>query len=59
MKTNQLGTNSVKGTEFKVNINMPPIDGYHLVDIEWECLVFTESAYKTIIVKKSNAIVYK
>lgn len=56
MKTNQLGENSVKDTKFKVNINMPPIDGYHLVDIDWECLVFTESVYKTIIVKKSDAI---
>lgn len=56
MKTNQLGTNSVKDTEFKININMTPIDGYHMADIDWECLVFTERAYKKIIVKKSDAI---
>lgn len=52
----QLGENSVKGTEFKVNINMTPIDNRHMSDIEWECLVFTETSHKTLTINKREAI---
>lgn len=52
----QIGENSVKGTEFKVNVNMTPIGNRHMSDIEWECLVFTETSHKSITIKKSEAI---
>lgn len=50
------GENSVKGTKFKLNIGMTPVDGYHMEDIEWECLVFTENGLKSLTVSKSEAI---
>lgn len=50
-----LGENSVKGTEFKLNINMIPIDGKHLSDVEWKVEVFTETSHKTQIIKKEDA----
>ena len=52
----QLGENSVKGTEFKVRISMAPIDNRHMSDIEWECLVFTETSLKTLTINKQEAI---
>lgn len=51
-----LGQNSVKGTKLKLNISMPPIDGYHLADVDWSVLVFTEQGLKTLTVDKKNAI---
>ena len=51
-----MGENSVKGTEFKVNVNMTPIDGYHLADVEWEALVFAKTSYKTLTIPKKDAI---
>jgi hypothetical protein len=52
----ELGQNSVKGTGFKVNVNMTPINNFHMSDVEWECLVFTETSQKNITIKKSEAI---
>ena len=52
----ELGANSVKGTEFKVNINMTPIDGFHMADVGWEAMVFTETSHKNITIKKDEAI---
>lgn len=51
-----LGQNSVKGTKFKLNINMSPIDGYHLADVEWNALIFTEQGLKSLAVDKKEAI---
>lgn len=33
--------NSVKGTQFKLNIHMEPIGSYHLSNLEWEAKVLT------------------
>ena len=52
----KLGNNSVKGTEFKLNINMPPVGGYHMDEVEWEALVFTESGFKTLTIPKKDAL---
>jgi hypothetical protein len=51
-----LGENSVIGTKVKLNISLPPIDGYHLADVDWSVLVFTEQGLKTLTVDKKNAI---
>lgn len=50
-----MGDNSVKGTEFKLNINMTPMEGHSLSSVEWEAMVFTEAGFKTITIKKSDA----
>lgn len=47
--------NSVKGTKFKVNLNMTPIDGVHLADVDWDVRVFTDSGSKSQSVKKDEA----
>ena len=41
----------MKGTEFKVNINMTPIDGFHMADVGWEAMVFTETSQKDEAIK--------
>ena len=51
-----LGENSVIGTKVKLNISLQPIDGYHLEDVDWSALVFTEQGLKTLTVDKKNAI---
>lgn len=51
-----LGQNSVKGTKFKLNISMPPIDDYHLANVDWNVLVFTDNGIKTLTVDKRDAI---
>lgn len=50
--------NSIKGTIFKLNVHMKPIDGYHLADIDWEADVYAPGSRdnKHIIVKKDDAI---
>ena len=50
-----LGANSVKGTVFKLNINMTPMDDYHMEDVEWEAKVFTENGAKYQIIPKAKA----
>lgn len=52
----ELGQNSVKGTGFKVNVSMTPIDNYHMEDVEWEVVVFTETSHKSITIEKKDAI---
>mgnify|MGYP006874635862 CR=1 FL=1 len=47
--------NSGKGTRFKLNVNMTPIEGYSLADLEWEVHVFTEPKGKVLTVKKAQA----
>ena len=47
--------NSVMGTKFKVNLNMSPIEGIHLADVDWEVKVFTERGLKSSIVTKAEA----
>ena len=51
-----LGQNSVKGTKFKLNINMPPIDGYSLEAVDWSAEVFTKQGCKSLTVEKKDAI---
>ena len=53
---NSMDGNSAKGTEFKLNINMTPIEGYHMASVEWEAQVFTETGHKPINVQKNDAI---
>lgn len=48
--------NSAKGTEFKLNINMTPINGNNMASIEWEALVFTETGHKSLTVRKNDAV---
>lgn len=48
--------NSGKGTEFKLNVNMKAIDGFHLSDIDFEIEIFTNSRYKIQRIQKSEAI---
>lgn len=38
-----LGANSVKGTVFKLNVNMDPIDNNHMEDVDWEAKEEIES----------------
>jgi len=52
-----MGNESVKGTIFKLNVHMNPIDNYHLEDVEWEAEVFTEGGFgKRIKVNKEDAV---
>lgn len=51
-----IGENSVKGTEFKLNINMTPIGGYSLDNVDWQAEVFTENGHKKITVGKNEAV---
>lgn len=46
--------NSVKGTRFKVNFNMQPIEGYTLENTEWSVKVFIEGSGKFVILSKSE-----
>lgn len=50
-----LGKNSVRGTMFKLNINMTPIDGHTMAEVEWDAEVFTELGHKSQTVKKADA----
>lgn len=49
-----LSNNSVHGTEFKLAINMTPIDNYNLSNTEWEVKVFVEGGSKSAIIKKEE-----
>lgn len=52
-----IGQNSVKGTEFKLNISMEPMDGFHLADVDFSADVFTEMGLrKGITIAKADAI---
>lgn len=51
-----LGQNSVIGTKFKLNINMKPIDGVHLSDVEWDAIIFTDTGIKNQVIPKKEAI---
>ena len=48
--------NSVKGTKFKLNVYMPPMEGHHLEDVDFECLVFVENGIKNKKILKKDAI---
>lgn len=51
-----MGNESIKGTIFKINVHMEPMDNYHLEDVEWEAEVFAEGGFgKRITVKKKQA----
>lgn len=50
-----MNDNSVKGTKFKLNINMTPIDGYNLASVNWDVMVFTETGHRSITISKDEA----
>lgn len=52
----ELGNNSVKGTEFKLNINMTPCDGFHMEDVDFSVEVFTEIGFKKAVIEKADAV---
>lgn len=41
---------SALGTEFKINVHVEPIDGYHMSDYEFECMLYTYT---------NNGVIYK
>lgn len=48
--------NSVKGTMFKVNLNMEPIDGYRLANVDWSVKVFVEGKPNHIDYEKKDCV---
>lgn len=45
------------GTQFKLNINMEPIDGYHMDALDFEFEVFADNnSGKTQTIRKADAI---
>lgn len=52
-----MATDSIRGTEFKLNVRMEPIDGkYHLSNIDWEVELSTRKVgSKAQIIKKEQA----
>lgn len=51
-----MSNNSVRGTIFKLNLHMEPMDGVHLADIDWEVDAYADGAFnKRITIKKQNA----
>lgn len=48
---------SLKGTTFKLNVHMEPMDNFHMEDVEWEAEVYVEGSYgRRIKVKKEDAV---
>lgn len=48
---------SIKGTIFKLNVHMNPVDNFHLADVEWEAEVFAAGGIgKRIKVIKEDAV---
>lgn len=52
-----MADDSIKGTKFKLNVRMEPIDGkYHLSNIDWEVELSTRKVgSKAQIIKKEQA----
>ena len=46
---------SVKGTVFKLNVHMEPIDGFHLADVDWEAEVENPTFRRKHTIKKSES----
>lgn len=36
---------SVKGTIFKLNVHMEPIDGFHMSEVDWEVDVYSSNSF--------------
>lgn len=51
-----IGENSSRGTEFKLNICMPPVDGHTLSEVDFTVDVFTEHGGRELTIHKSEAI---
>ena len=49
-------SNSVIDTRFKINVNMQPLDGYHLGNTEWEAMVFTQMGRRRKTFKKDDCV---
>lgn len=42
---------SALGTEFKLNIHLEPVDGYHMSDYDFECAFYVFTNRKVVIPK--------
>lgn len=51
-----IGQNSGKGSIFKLNVWMEPIEDFHLENVDWSAKVFTENGFKSITIDKKEAI---
>lgn len=53
---NSIGDNSVKGTGIKINVNMEPIDGRHMEDVDFFAEVFSDGVLgRTETIRKEKA----
>lgn len=51
-----MGNYSIKGTIFKLNVHMEPMDNYHLEDVDWEVEAYAEGGFgKRIVIRKEDA----
>lgn len=44
---------SALGTEFKINVHVEPIDGYHMSDYDFECMLYVYTN-KGVVFKKGD-----
>lgn len=49
---------SALGTEFKINVHVEPIDGFHMSDYEFECMLYVYTN-KGVVYKKDHESVKK
>lgn len=50
-----MNQNSAKGTIFKLNVSMEPIDDYHLADVDWKVEAFTRNGGRVQTIRKSDS----
>lgn len=50
------GTNSVVGTKCISNLNIQPIGGLHLAELDWEVKVFTSASSRSYVIKKESCM---
>lgn len=44
---------SALGTEFKINVNVEPMDGFHMADYDFECMLYVYTN-KGVVYKKGD-----
>lgn len=44
------------GTGIKININMTPIGGFHLSNVDWKATVSSSTGFRTVTVDKQDAV---
>lgn len=49
---------SALGAEFKINVHVEPIDGFHMSDYEFECMLYVYTN-KGVVYKKNHESVKK